>query len=199
VDISRAPDIGRLCQRKVISIEPDEDITKAAQLMREKHVGCLIVTTSGEDAGTRKVVGVLTDRDIVVSVVAREVDPRSLKVVDVMNAYAIGASLKLRYDRGWTRRASSRKVSSMTCYMKRLPRDSACMHILSAESRSARCSQRSIAAGRIWWWSASMNTLSVSVSPLHSGVWRWASHTTHHAMCSLCPNRAHAASRSGQA
>ncbi len=82
--VSHVPDIGRLCQRKVISIEPDQDITTAARLMREEHVGCLIVTESGGDAGPRRVVGVLTDRDIVVSVVAREVEPRSLKVGDVM-------------------------------------------------------------------------------------------------------------------
>lgn len=81
---NHAPDIGRLCQRKVICIEPGEDIGSAARLMRAEHVGCLIVTEPGSEVGTQKVVGVLTDRDIVVSVVAREVEPRSLKVGDVM-------------------------------------------------------------------------------------------------------------------
>ena len=80
---THSPEIGGVCRRAVISIEPDLDILAAARLMREKHVGFLIVTESGAEA-IAKVVGVLTDRDIVVAVVAREAEPRSLKVGDVM-------------------------------------------------------------------------------------------------------------------
>jgi len=77
--------VGSLCQRNVISIEAHENIFTAAGRMREAHVGCLFVTEplAGSDSG--KVVGTLTDRDIVVSVVARKADPGSLKVVDVMS------------------------------------------------------------------------------------------------------------------
>src|SRR6185437_6362157 len=53
----------------------------AAHLMREKHVGYLIVSESPHN---RRVMGVLTDRDIVVAVLAQEVDARALKVGDVM-------------------------------------------------------------------------------------------------------------------
>ncbi len=81
-----ALDVGRICQRNVISVAADEDIAAAARVMREKHVGYLIVTEPFGEAGAaqRRVVGVLTDRDIVVAVVARDVQPHSLKVGDVM-------------------------------------------------------------------------------------------------------------------
>jgi CBS domain-containing protein len=50
--------------------------------MREKHVGYLIVAES--TVHNRRVMGVLTDRDIVVAVLAQEVDAHALKVGDVM-------------------------------------------------------------------------------------------------------------------
>ena len=76
--------VGKLCQRDVVSIEPQEDIVTAATRMREHHVGCLFVTEPIPNSVAEKVIGVLTDRDIVVSVVARNAAPSSLKVGDVM-------------------------------------------------------------------------------------------------------------------
>jgi CBS domain-containing protein len=52
--------------------------------MRDKHIGYLVVTEFDIGAQRERPVGVLTDRDIVVAVVARETDPRSLRVEDVM-------------------------------------------------------------------------------------------------------------------
>jgi CBS domain-containing protein len=69
---------GSVCKRGVVTVTPTDDLIAAAHVMREKHVGYLIVS-----AGER-VIGVLTDRDIVVAVLAREVDARVLKVGDVM-------------------------------------------------------------------------------------------------------------------
>jgi CBS domain-containing protein len=65
-------------------VKRTEDLATAARLMREHHIGYLIVVEpSMQEAGFTPV-GVLTDRDIVVSVVAREADPRMLRVGDVM-------------------------------------------------------------------------------------------------------------------
>jgi CBS domain-containing protein len=75
--------VGRLCQRQVVTIVEAAELTAAAQLMRARHVGFLVVVTAA-DRGKQKVVGVLTDRDIVVAVIAREVAARELKVGDVM-------------------------------------------------------------------------------------------------------------------
>jgi CBS domain-containing protein len=72
---------GSVCKRGVVTVAPTDDLIAAAHVMREKHVGYLIVSEAPQN---RKVVGVLTDRDIVVAVLAQEVDARSLKVGDVM-------------------------------------------------------------------------------------------------------------------
>jgi len=69
---------GRVCKRGVVTVRPTDDLIAAAHVMREKHVGYLVVSEGG------RVVGVLTDRDIVVEVLAQEVDARALKVGDVM-------------------------------------------------------------------------------------------------------------------
>jgi CBS domain-containing protein len=75
---------GEACSREVVAIPAGADLLSAAQLMREKHVGFLVVTESlGEDRPPG-VCGVLTDRDIVVAVVAKSANPAALRVADVM-------------------------------------------------------------------------------------------------------------------
>ncbi len=76
---------GSVCKRDVVTVAPGDGLIAAAHVMREKHVGYLVVSEeSGPVEQSRKVVGVLTDRDIVVAVLAREVDARTLQVGDVM-------------------------------------------------------------------------------------------------------------------
>ena len=74
---------GSVCKREVITVAPTDDLIAAAHVMREKHVGYLIVSEA-VPARHKRVVGVLTDRDIVVAVLAQEVDAHALKVGDVM-------------------------------------------------------------------------------------------------------------------
>jgi CBS domain-containing protein len=73
---------GSICKRGVVTVAPTDDLIAAAHAMREKHVGYLVVAES--TARNRRVMGVLTDRDIVVAVLAQEVDAHALKVGDVM-------------------------------------------------------------------------------------------------------------------
>ena len=76
--------VGQIWQRRVVMVKRTDDLATAARLMREHHIGFLVVVEpSMEEAGFTPV-GVLTDRDIVISVVAREADPRMLRVGDVM-------------------------------------------------------------------------------------------------------------------
>jgi CBS domain-containing protein len=70
-------------QHDAVAIGPFENLTTAAQLMREKQVSCLVVVEPLFD-NKLKPVGVLTARDLAVSVIAREADSRSLRVADVM-------------------------------------------------------------------------------------------------------------------
>jgi CBS domain-containing protein len=74
--------VGTLCQRNVITVGPGDELSAAARLMRERHIGYLVVV---EGSGSGAVpVGVLTDRDIVVTIIARETESSQLKVGDVM-------------------------------------------------------------------------------------------------------------------
>jgi CBS domain-containing protein len=79
--------VNAICDHNVATIELDEDIVTAATRMREAHVGDLIVV---EHRGGRTVpVGIITDRDIVVAVVAKRVDPAAVKVGDAMSAHLL--------------------------------------------------------------------------------------------------------------
>ncbi|GBL45398.1 inosine-5'-monophosphate dehydrogenase [Sulfuriferula multivorans] len=74
--------IGELCNREVIIVAPETTIGEAARLMRQHHVGDVVVVT--EKDGRRKPVGIVTDRDVVVEVVATGLDPATLTVGDIM-------------------------------------------------------------------------------------------------------------------
>lgn len=76
--------VGDICTRNVVTVREFDDLTTAAQIMRQKHIGYLVVIKPNVGDATVVPVGVITDRDIVVGVVARETDPRSLTVGDVM-------------------------------------------------------------------------------------------------------------------
>jgi CBS domain-containing protein len=75
---------GQLCNRNPITVRRSDELLEAAQLMREKHIGYLVVVEPDVADKSLRPVGVVTDRDIVVSVVARESDVRALRVGDVM-------------------------------------------------------------------------------------------------------------------
>ncbi|HVW68462.1 MAG TPA: CBS domain-containing protein [Steroidobacteraceae bacterium] len=76
--------VGDICARNVVSVREFDELTAAARVMRERHVGYLVVVVPTVSESALKPVGVLTDRDIVVGVIARETDPRSLRVGDLM-------------------------------------------------------------------------------------------------------------------
>jgi CBS domain-containing protein len=74
-------EVGTVCQRLVVTIRRCDEVSRAARLMREKHVGYLVVV---EFDPFPRPVGVLTDRDIVVGVVASGVEPKAVCVGDIM-------------------------------------------------------------------------------------------------------------------
>ena len=71
-----------LCNRHVVHIEANASVLEAAQLMREKHVGDVVVVDG--DRGILRPDGKLTDRDIVTLVVGEDVNAETVKVSDVM-------------------------------------------------------------------------------------------------------------------
>lgn len=75
--------IGNICTTQPIVCTREESVQGVALLMRTHHVGDLIVVDQSE--AERTPIGILTDRDIVVSVIALGLDPASLLVGDIMN------------------------------------------------------------------------------------------------------------------
>src|ERR1700739_1884101 len=80
---------GQLCNRNPITVRKSDDLIRAAQLMREKHIGYLVVVEPDAADQSLRPVGVLTDRDIVVSVGAWKTDQGALRLGDVMTQPAV--------------------------------------------------------------------------------------------------------------
>ena len=74
--------VGEICNREVVVSDKTMSVVEAARLMRTHHVGDLVVVD--ERDGRKLPVGIVTDRDIVVEVVAAGVNPDALKVGDIM-------------------------------------------------------------------------------------------------------------------
>jgi CBS domain-containing protein len=74
---------GEYCNRDVVVAKKTLTAREAAKLMREQHVGTLVVIEPG-DKGVQPV-GMLTDRDLVVELVAAEVDSETITVGDIMS------------------------------------------------------------------------------------------------------------------
>lgn len=72
---------GEVCNRTVIVVGRETTLGEAAKLMREHHVGSLVVA---KNTYGRKPVGIVTDRDMVVEVMAEELDYTTLTVGEIM-------------------------------------------------------------------------------------------------------------------
>lgn len=74
--------IGAICNREVITVQRDATVLHAATLMRQYHVGDVVVIENRKDITVP--VGIVTDRDVVVEVVATELDCNVFTVGDIM-------------------------------------------------------------------------------------------------------------------
>ncbi len=61
---------------------PNDVVVKVAQLMKSKEIGSIPVVENEE---TNKLVGIVTDRDLALKIVAEGRDPQKTKVEDVMS------------------------------------------------------------------------------------------------------------------
>jgi CBS domain-containing protein len=75
--------VGEICSRVVVIAESVTPVQQAAKLMRDHHIGALVVTEGSAEA--RRPIGIVTDRDMVVEVVAADVNYRTLTVGDIMS------------------------------------------------------------------------------------------------------------------
>ena len=70
--------LGNLCRREIICVDPRTTVKETAKLMEEKNIGSTIVVQE------RKPIGILTDRDILLRVMNRGLDPEKTSVDEVM-------------------------------------------------------------------------------------------------------------------
>jgi len=79
-----------ICTPEVVCCSPNVTALAAARLMRQHHVGDLVVVDDPERDQTP--LGMVTDRDLVVEVLARERNPAELTVRDIMRTPVVIAS-----------------------------------------------------------------------------------------------------------
>lgn len=74
---------GEICNREVVIVNQDQTILDVAKIMRQYHVGDVVVVK--EQNEMKVPVGILTDRDIVVEILAKELKADEILVADAMS------------------------------------------------------------------------------------------------------------------
>lgn len=73
--------ISEFCHRDVVCVTSKTTVTEAASLMRQHHIGDVIIV---EQQGAKRIpIAIVTDRDIVIEVIAAGIDPSTLKLGDL--------------------------------------------------------------------------------------------------------------------
>ena len=82
--------VGQVCNRVVVFANRSTPLPDAAKLMRENHIGSLVIV---DESGRGRIpVGMLTDRDIAIAVVAQGLDSRTLTAGEVMSGELVTAN-----------------------------------------------------------------------------------------------------------
>jgi CBS domain-containing protein len=81
--------VGEFCNREVVIASREETVVAIAKLMRQHHVGDVVIVDRGTEPPTP--IGIVTDRDLVVELVAAEVPLDSVTVGDVMSSELVTA------------------------------------------------------------------------------------------------------------
>ncbi|ARB91277.1 CBS domain-containing protein [Legionella longbeachae] len=74
--------VGEYCNRDVVVINCNESVKNAAELMRHYHVGDLVLIE--EQKNQKTPIGIVTDRDLVIEVMAAGIAPESLLIKDIV-------------------------------------------------------------------------------------------------------------------
>jgi len=81
--------LNEICTPDVVYCGADSTALAAARLMRERHVGDVVIVD--EPKGDQTPIGLVTDRDIVVEVIAKEQDPAKVTVREIMRTPVVVA------------------------------------------------------------------------------------------------------------
>ena len=79
-----------ICTRDVVSLDGNEPLQRAALLMRDHHVGAVVVTAQRD--GGAHVLGIVTDRDLAIEVLARGGDASQVPVARLVQGTPAGVA-----------------------------------------------------------------------------------------------------------
>ncbi|MGA9665868.1 MAG: CBS domain-containing protein [Gallionella sp.] len=82
--------VSEICNREVVVVQRSNTLLEAAQLMRQHHVGDVVVVE--DRGGVRVPVGIVTDRDLVVEIMAPAIDQKVFTVGDIMAPELVSVS-----------------------------------------------------------------------------------------------------------
>ncbi len=98
--------VADVCSRHVVTVRRDTAIDDCAKLMHDRHVGALVVVD--ESLLHKLPVGVITDRDLAIEILAFGVDPKLVLAGDVMlqpvatvaRTAGVGAAIEIMREHG---------------------------------------------------------------------------------------------------
>lgn len=79
--------VGNFCSRPAVTVTAGTPLSDVARLMRERHVGAIVVTEG--DPEHPQVAGIITDRDIVCARITRTADLSSISAAETMTAHPL--------------------------------------------------------------------------------------------------------------
>jgi len=82
--------VGYICKRGIVTVDISGTLDEAARLMREHHVGALVVTADTPEGP--RVHGVITDRDLVIDVLARGLDAADVEIGELVSQRIVSVS-----------------------------------------------------------------------------------------------------------
>ncbi len=105
--------VSEIMSASVSSLESDETADSAAKKMAEMGFGCLLVTRKG------RVVGIVTERDLVRKVLAKDGDPNKTRLEDIMSQPVIVISPSMQISDA-SKLMSEKKIRKAACHGWRL-------------------------------------------------------------------------------
>ncbi len=79
-------DIESIMTRDVVTIEEEHTISDAVKSMEEHDISCLVITKS------QKPIGMVTEKDMTRRAIAKNLDPKTTKISEIMSSPIISAS-----------------------------------------------------------------------------------------------------------
>ena len=76
--IPRIP-VGRVMSEKLITVDQDASAMRAVEVMTENGIGSVLVTRGGE------VIGIVSETDLVRKILAKELDPKEVRLESIMS------------------------------------------------------------------------------------------------------------------